>query len=64
MWDAAVVKTLATNSPSAMAWRLRLAQVLVASGYEPAVVKEALFPNDPAAQAVPPTDPPEFADVA
>ncbi len=64
MWDATTVRTLAAlTSPAAMAWRLRLAQALVASGYEPAVVKEALFPNEPGGDD-PPPDPPELSDVA
>jgi hypothetical protein len=56
MWNAAVVPTgEESNSPEGIAWRFRLAQMLVASGYDPTVVKEALFPRQPNDQEIPPT---------
>lgn len=46
MWDALVKHGEPSESTSAVAWRLRLAQMLVASGWDAAVVREALVPED------------------
>lgn len=44
MWDAQKPAVVA-ESASRLAWRLRFAQMLVASGWDAAVVREALVPD-------------------
>lgn len=44
MWDAQQPPVVA-ESTSRLAWRLRFAQMLVASGWDAAVVREALVPD-------------------
>ena len=45
MWDAADQAPSITETPAEVAWRLRFAQVLIASGFEAAIIREALVPN-------------------
>ena len=44
MWDAQKPETR-KESASHLAWRLRVAQVLIASGWDAAVVRETLVPE-------------------
>jgi len=44
MWDAQKSEAR-KESPSRVAWRLRVAQVLIASGWDAAVVRETLVPD-------------------
>lgn len=44
MWDAQKPETR-KESASRVAWRLRVAQILIASGWDAAVVRETLVPE-------------------
>ncbi len=46
MWDAAVPAAPREETPAELIWRLHFAQVLAASGFEPAIIREVLVPND------------------
>ncbi len=47
MWSASVPAAARQDASAAdIAWRLRFARVLVASGFEAAIVREALVPNE------------------
>ena len=46
MWNATAKAQSRPETAAEVAWRLRFAQMLIASGFEAAVVREALVPND------------------
>jgi hypothetical protein len=46
MWDARSETNVELEDTSSVAWRLHFAQLLAKSGFEPAVVKDALTWDD------------------
>jgi len=62
MWDARSESSVELENTSSVAWRLHFAQLLAKSGFEPAVIKEAIVLNEALAGTTPEGD--SFADAA